>query len=605
MRRFVIVFVICYCNLSLVAFAQDQFYPLAEEKLFFGECPSFSEDMQFNCYRDFAEVEAFLMDVADQYPDLASLSSLGKSYQGRDLWLLTLTNFETGSPESKPALWVDGGIDSDEVVSTEAALGLIHKLVTSEEDTIKQLLDKNTFYVVPNIIPDMSELHHRSPVRPRDSTMKPWDDDNDGTYDEDPPEDLDGDNEALQMRVVDPVGRWVKDEKDSRLMRRRKLGDSGPFYALYIEGVDNDGDGKYGEDWPGGIDPNRNYPGNWSASQNGAGPYPGSEVELRVSLDFIQTHPNIAGSQHLHSSGGVILRPPSVPDLKLPASDRALYLAVGEKGLEITEYPLATSVYDWNWPRGSKNTKRGQLWRNSQGEIKGVDAARFGGNYYGLAPEDEDNYAAYGGSIDGMYLLFGVLSFANEIYTFGEDTDGDGSISNAERLAYQDEYMDGQVFKEWTPFDHPEFGPVEIGGWRKFGQNNPLAADLPREVERNVDFMLLQAQILPDLEVTSVEQEKLDQGIYRIQATISNLGFQPTELAIRRQAGRASAIKTSIVLGDGLILSEDAVVEIGHLDGQSESKVTWLIRADAGTSVEIMAHHPKAGSSVMTHTLED
>ena len=604
MRWIVPLLMFCYCNVTLSAFAQEESYPLSSEKLFFDACERFSEDMTFDCYRDFAELEVFLQDVAEQYPERTSLSSLGKSYQGRDLWMLTVTNFETGPPESKPALWVDGGIDSDEVVSTEAALGLIHRLVTSDETHIKELLDRITFYIMPNVIPDMSELHHRSPIRPHDSTMKPWDEDNDGLFDEDPPEDLDGDNEALRMRVKDPVGRWVIDEKDDRLMRRRKLGDTGPFYSLYGEGIDNDGDGKYGEDWPGGIDPNRNYPGNWSASQNGAGPYPGSEVELRVSLDFIQDHPNIAASQHLHSSGGVILRPPSVPDLKLPEPDRALYLAVAEKGLEVTEYPLATSVYDWNWPRGSKNTKRGQLWRDKNGEIKGTDAAQFGGNFYGLSP-DEDNYAAYGGSIDGMYLLFGVLSFANEIYTFGEDTDGDGTITALERLAFQDEHMGGRVFKPWTPYDHPELGAVEIGGWRKFGQNNPLSAELPREVERNVDFMILQASILPHLDITRLEQEMLDEGIYRIKATVANLGFQPTELMIRRQSGRATPVKAGIELEDGLILSEKALVDVGHLNGQSEQDISWLLRADPGTEVVVKANHPKAGFIQKTLTLSN
>ena len=176
--------------------------------------------------------------------------------------------------------------------------------------------------------------------------------------------------------------------------------------------------------------------------------------------------------------------------MKLPTADRALYLAISERGLEVTGYPLATSVYDWNWPRGSKNTKRGQLWRGKDGVVQGVDAARMGGNYYGPVP-DADTYAAYGGSIDGMYALFGVLSFANEIYTFGEDTDGDNEISQLERIRYQDEHMEGQVFKPWTEYDHPTLGTVEIGGWRKFGQNNPLANDLPREVDRNIDFMLL------------------------------------------------------------------------------------------------------------------
>ena len=596
-----VLFILLLCAPSVLN-AQD--YPLADEKLFFGACAPFSDNLVFDCYRDYAEVEQFLKDVSAAYPDLTELTSLGKSYQGRDLWLLTITNFKTGEPDTKPALWVDGGIDSDEVVSTEAALGLIHRLVTSADEDVMSLLDRTTFYIMPNIIPDMSELHHRSPIRPHDSTMKPWDEDNDGLFDEDPPEDLDGDNEALQMRVVDPVGQWVLNEEDDRLMRRRKLGDEGPFYSLYGEGIDNDGDGKYGEDWPGGIDPNRNYPGNWSANQNGAGPYPGSEVELQVSLAFIASHPNIAGSQHLHSSGGVILRPPSVPDFKLPTGDRALYLAVSEKGLEITEYPLATSVYDWNWPRGSGNRKRGQLWRDREGEVKGAERAQFGGNYYGPLL-DEDTYAAYGGSIDGLYQLFGILSFANEIYTFGEDTDGNGQISSLERLRYQDEHMNGQVFKTWTPFDHPELGMVEIGGWRKFGQNNPLADDLQREVERNVDFVVLQASILPRLVISEVEQTSLGDGIYRINAVIINEGFQPTELEISQRSGRARAVSAEILFSEPVkLLSEESKVHVGHIGGHQKTEATWLIKGPVGSEVSIAVTHPKGGTANASHILQ-
>ena len=260
-------------------------------KLYYPACSSFSSDAPFDCYRNYEEMTQFLQDAATQYPDHARLSSLGQSYEGRELWLLTVTDFTAGSPESKPALWVDGGVDSDEVISTEAALGLIHKLLRDESQDIQDLLKTTTFYIAPNVIPDMSEVHHSTPIRPRDSTMKPWDDDGDGQVDEDPPEDLDGDNHALQMRVVDPDGAWVKSEEDDRYMRRRKLSDTGPFYSLYSEGIDNDGDGSYNEDWPGGIDPNRNYPGNWSASQNGSGPYPGSETEVRAMLDFILRSP--------------------------------------------------------------------------------------------------------------------------------------------------------------------------------------------------------------------------------------------------------------------------------------------------------------------------
>ena len=94
----------------------------------------------------------FLKDVNQKYPQYTDLVSIGKSYQGRDLWLLTVTDFKTGKPEDKPGIWVDGGVDSDEVVSTEAALGLIHRLVTANDKTTKTLMKTRVFYIMQNMI---------------------------------------------------------------------------------------------------------------------------------------------------------------------------------------------------------------------------------------------------------------------------------------------------------------------------------------------------------------------------------------------------------------------------------------------------------------------
>ncbi|MDH3223949.1 MAG: M14 family metallopeptidase, partial [Gemmatimonadota bacterium] len=457
----------------------------SDQKLYFPACPEFSETYTFDCYHDYDEVSDFLRAAADAYPELASLESMGRSWEGRDLWVMTITDPTTGSPEEKAAMWVDGGIDSDEVVSVEAALGVIHTLLTSDTPEVRELLATRTFYIAPMVMPDATQRHYTTPVRPRDTTLRPWDDDNDGLLDEDSPDDLDGDDMALQMRHIDPEGDWVKDERDDRAMRRRKPEDTGPFYALYPEGLDDDGDGRFAEDPFGGVDPNRNYPGNWSIGQGGSGPFPGSEPGLRALLDFAAAHPNIAASQHFHSSGGVLLRPPSVPDMALAASDEALYLEMSRLGLEVTGYDLATTVYDWNWPRGSSNRKPTQVWRNQDGEVTSPSIA---GNEFALSPPPSDDrreevgtsaYPAYGGSIDGMYLLFGVLSFANEIYAMGEDLNDDGNRDNIEQLQYNDEAMDGYAFKEWATYDHPQLGPVEIGGWRKFGHNNPPPEELP------------------------------------------------------------------------------------------------------------------------------
>ena len=471
--------------LAMLAFpAAAQSPPASSAKLYHEACPGFEPGMTFNCYHSYDEVAAFLQEAARRYPGLARLDSYGKSYAGRDLWVLTVTDFSAGDPATKPALWVDGGIDADEVVATEAALGLVHRLLTSMDPQVEALRRTRTFYIAPLVIPDVSELHHTTPQRPRDTTLRPWDDDGDGLLDEDGPEDLDGDGQALQMRREDPSGGLVKDSADARLMRPRRPGDTGPFYRVYPEGTDDDEDGEYGEDPVGGIDPNRNYPGNWSIDQGGAGPYPGSESELRALLDFALAHPNIAASQHFHSSGGVILRPPSVPHVKLPPADEQLYLALARRGLELTGYDLATTVYDWNWPRGSRNTRPTQVWRDREGKITGAPGY-FGGDFsaplLGETPPGESAYPAYGGSIDGMYLLFGVLAFANEIYQMGVDEDGDGVIEPIEQLAYNDRVLKGGAFQDWRPFDHPQLGRVRDRGVAQVRpQQSPAAGPAAR-----------------------------------------------------------------------------------------------------------------------------
>ena len=548
---------------------------LADEKLFFPSCPEYGADYTFDCYHDYAEVTSFLEDAAAAHSDLASLRSLGESYQGRQIWLMTITDPSTGAPGEKPAVWVDGGIDADEVVSVETALGLIHRLLESDSERVRELLETRTFYVAPMAMPDANQLHHRTPIRPRDTSLRPWDDDRDGRKDEDPPEDLDGDGEILTMRKQTPTGDFVRDTTDPRLLRERKAGDECPCYDVYLEGVDNDGDGRYQEDRYGGVDPNRNYPGNWSAG-GGGGPYAGSESGVRAMLDFIAFHPEIAASQHFHSTGGVVLRPPSVEDLELPSGDRELYLQMSRLGLEATGYDLATSVYDWSWPPGSGNRKGSQVWRDADGRLHGGSA-----------------YPAPGGSIDGMYLNFGVLAFANEIYDMGRDYDGDGEISEAEQLRYSDEEMDGYAFRAYETYDHPQLGTVEIGGWRKFGHNNPPAAELAGEVRRNLDFALTQAEHTPLLRVGDLDVEDLGGGVFRVTAEARNAGLQPTELEIRREQGSDLPVRATV--GGVEVLSETTERLLGTLEGHSGQEVTWVVRGDSGDDLTVTVRHPKGG----------
>jgi hypothetical protein len=502
-------------------------------------------------------------------------------------------------------------------VATEVAVGLVHRLLTSSDPKVVELRRTRTFYVQPNASPDATERHLTTPVWMRDVTGRPWDDDGDGIADNDPPRDLDGDGQALRMRQQHPAGEWVKDERDPRLMRRRQPGDTGPFYKLHVEGIDSNSSGRIASDPPGGVDPNRNYPGNWSYRQTGGGPFPMSESEIRAQMDFFLSHPNIAASQHFHSTGGVLLRPPSVPDLELPEADTRLYMEVASRGLEVTGYWLATSVYDWNWPQGTPNTRRGQIWRDAEGRIRGWDdfparrAAASGGQAAGdearpafraesspLAgpdPSGEKHYPAYGGSIDAAYLLFGVLSFANEIYRMGEDLDGDGRVDEYEQLRHNDGSLGGQAFKNWTAFDHPELGPVEIGGWRKFGRNNPLAPELAEEIRRNVNFVLLQAEATPLLRIAELSVAPVSGDVWRVTASVRNTGYQPTELAISDRRGHAQPVRARLAASEGAEILTDAQLELGTIAGHGETSAEWLIRAPAGVVLDLAVWHRKGG----------
>jgi hypothetical protein len=113
--------------------------------------------------------------------------------------------------------------------------------------------------------------------------------------DEDGPEDLNKDGVMTVMRVKDPKGPYMISPDDPRLMKRADpaKGESGGW-ALYTEGIDNDGDGFINEDGPGGVDINRNFMHQYPYFAPDAGRYMVSEAETRALLEYVLKHSNIA-----------------------------------------------------------------------------------------------------------------------------------------------------------------------------------------------------------------------------------------------------------------------------------------------------------------------
>jgi len=245
------------------------------------------------------EVAATLQGYAAKYPQLAKLQSLGQGSAGSDIWLLRLAGRPQGAadPDARPGIFVSANIEGVHLIGTEATLSIAERLLSGygKDKALTDLLDRTTVYIAPLLNPDTARRAFASPLWERWTNARAVDNDLDAESDEDGPEDLNKDGLITQMRVKDPEGKYIPDPKEPRLMRLAdpKKGEKG-IYALYTEGLDNDGDGEYNEDAAGGVEVNRNFPHDFEYDTAAAGLYPTAEAETVTLLKFLTGRGNIA-----------------------------------------------------------------------------------------------------------------------------------------------------------------------------------------------------------------------------------------------------------------------------------------------------------------------
>ncbi|MCF8204409.1 MAG: hypothetical protein K9J82_04985, partial [Methylotenera sp.] len=110
---------------------------------------------RFDHFYRYEELTALLFAYAEARPNLVSVRSIGKSYEGRDIWVVVLTNLASGMDIDKPALWVDGNIHAAELTASTTCLYYLHQLVSQhggsgpESAQVNRLLDTRTVYLVP------------------------------------------------------------------------------------------------------------------------------------------------------------------------------------------------------------------------------------------------------------------------------------------------------------------------------------------------------------------------------------------------------------------------------------------------------------------------
>jgi murein tripeptide amidase MpaA len=319
--------------------------------------------LRFDHLYTYEELRAAVSSLAERRPDLMTVETIGRSYEGRDLVLATVTNSATGPHDEKPALWVDANIHATEVTGSIAALHLLHRLVTGygDDERVTRAVDTRTFYVLPRVNPDGTELALRTPPTYLRSSTRKWPrtDDADGLVEED----VDGDGRILTMRIADPNGAWKVSDADPRLMVPRRPDDppaappARTYYRLLREGSIRNYDGVLVSYAPErrSLDLNRNFPAAWKtdSEQHGAGPYPTSEPEVRNLVDALVARTNVCGYFAYHTYSAVNLRPyDDRPDDKMPPADLERYKKLGEWGKEVTGYDAVSVYHDFRYGPG-------------------------------------------------------------------------------------------------------------------------------------------------------------------------------------------------------------------------------------------------------------
>jgi hypothetical protein len=194
-----------------------------------------SPSPRFNRLHDYEEMTGILRAYARAYPEWVKLESIGKSLEGRDIWLLTVNNPATGPDRSKPAMYIDGNIHANEVQGAETALYTVDFVLANygRLDRVTELADRIAFYVIPMVNPDGRARWFTGPSTahfPR-TVMVPVDDDRDGLVDEDGYDDLDGDGVITQMRKKVALGEGSHrlHPKDPRIMVAVEPGELGDY----------------------------------------------------------------------------------------------------------------------------------------------------------------------------------------------------------------------------------------------------------------------------------------------------------------------------------------------------------------------------------------
>ena len=501
-------------------------------------------------YHSTGEINYILSDLNKSYPRLTILETIGKTDSGKDINVLTIG---TGDIGTKPAIAIIGGIDGRYVAGQEIALGFAERLLeNSGNDEINELIGKVSFYIIPDASPDASSGFFSDPQYERLVNANPTDNDRDFNTDEDPCEDLNGDGLITMIRIKDPTGDYTFDPNDNRLMKKADVskGESGSW-LVYTEGIDNDKDGLFNEDNPGGVNFNNNFSFEYEEFGENAGINAASEKESRAVADFLYDHFNIfvvfsfGPQDNLGQAFKARGQTPQAPQAQQAPQERR------RRSQKITSILPEDEMY---------NTLLSEKYHEFTAYKGSLGFTREPGNF-----------------MEWAYYHYGRYSYSTPGWWIQAEK---GMSEEARFLKYASDNIEEDVFIEWKEIDHPDFPgkTVEVGGIKPFALHNPPEYLLGEVIESNYLFLLDAAKLHPEIELLDLKTEKLDRNLHRVTITLHNKGIFATASQLGEQVKWVRKIRVELNSdSDFQLMSGKKIIIAERLKANESREYSWLI----------------------------
>jgi hypothetical protein len=559
-------------------------------------------------YRSPDQVVDWVKRITNEHPGKVRSTIIATTPGNRPVYLLEIGN-ETGSADkTNPSIFVSANMEGVRPLTTEGALLLAEEILSE-----LKYYDALNWYIIPSGNPDAASRFFETPLYEDSRNDAPINDDWDDQTDEDGVNDLNKDGWITQMRIKHPDGPWIVSDSDARLMRKAdpKKGEQG-IYKLYTEGIDDDGDGKYNEDGPGGTSVDINFPFLFKHYTVNGGIYPGSTPEAFAVMKFVFEHPDIAMIFSLGSTNFCFTPPKGgrkgEADLSKirvqPRQARMFGLDASrtytmQELLDIVRAANPTENIDESMIAGflglgaALNPQAGDLLFYNKYAKEYKDFLKKQGSSterFEPAPAKDGSLELWG------YFHVGVPVFSMDLWEISKPVkDSAQAEKQVALLAYSDSLLEKKGFLEWEPYDHPTLGEVEIGGFVPFVSTTPPYSMADSILALQIPWVLEMAGELPALYIYNTKVTARGSGVYQLEVWVENRSFIPFPTAMGKR-NRQPAPAVLIIENDQLeFLSGYKRTPIRNVEGKSRVKLSWIFQVDKPEEIILNLESKTAG----------